>query len=219
MGSTPGSDPTADAASRRFERGEPAVLREVYRDRVWTARPAITVQDDPNLRMFYVPADVTAAIPVDPTGDPLRLPGEDWRLARREGLPYRTLSFAFPDTPYSVLMFWERESDEFRGWYVNIQEPLRATAVGFDTMDHTLDVTIPPDRSSWSWKDEQDLEAAVERGVFSPEDAAWFRYWGERGVEHVLLQEPPFDRDWIDWQPDPAWETPALPDGWDLLPV
>ena len=55
--------------------------------------------------------------------------------------------------------------------------------------------------------------------MFSEEDAAWFRYWGERAVEHVLLREPPFDRDWSTWRPDPSWETPELPTGWDLVAV
>ena len=90
---------------------------------------------------------------------------------------------------------------------------------GFDTVEHLLDVTIPPDRSTWAWKDEDELAEAVDLGLFTDEDAAWFRYWGERAVEHVLLREPPFDEDWSTWRPDPAWDEPVLPADWDLVPA
>ena len=74
-----------------------------------------------------------------------------------------------------------------------------------------MDVRIPPDRSGWSWKDEDELAEAVGRGLFTAEEADWFHFWGERAVEHVLLREPPFDRDWSDWRPDPAWDGADLP--------
>jgi len=80
-------------------------------------------------------------------------------------------------------------------------------------------VTIPPDRSTWAWKDEDELAEAIEGGLFTEEDAARFHYWGERAVEHILLREPPFDEDWTSWRPDPAWPVPALPAGWDLVPA
>jgi hypothetical protein len=102
---------------------------------------------------------------------------------------------------------------------VNLQSPLRRSPAGFDTVEHLLDVTIPPDRSSWSWKDEDELAQAVARGLFTEEDAKWFRHWGERAVEHVLLREPPFDRDWGDWEPDPEWVAQELPPDWDLQPA
>jgi len=106
-----------------------------------------------------------------------------------------------------------------REYYVNLQTPLVRTDTGFDTVEHILDVRIPPDRSSWAWKDEDELAEAVERGLFTEEDVAWFRYWGERAVEHVLLREPPFDADWSAWQPDAGWPDPVLPADWDLVPA
>ena len=83
----------------------------------------------------------------------------------------------------------------------------------------SLDVLIAPDRSSWSWKDEEELEEAVALGMFTHGDAAWFRYWGERAVEHVLLRLPPFDQEWERWVADPAWPLPELPVGWDVGPL
>jgi hypothetical protein len=128
------------------------------------------------------------------------------------------LSFAFPDTPYAVILGYDDDGRLFE-YYVNLQTPLASSPAGFDTVEHLLDVTIPPDRSTWSWKDEDELEEAVASGLFTEEDAAWFRYWGERAVEHVLLREPPFDRDWSAWRPDPAWDAPTLPEDWDLVPA
>jgi len=127
------------------------------------------------------------------------------------------LSFAFPETPYAVILgFGDRSA--LSEYYVNLEEPLIRSPAGFDTVDHLLDVTIPPDRSGWSWKDEDELREAVDRGIFTEEDAASFRFWGERGAEHVLLREPPFDRDWSTWRPDPGWKDPDLPPNWDVAP-
>jgi hypothetical protein len=94
---------------------------------------------------------------------------------------------------------------------VNLQSPLVSTAIGFDTVEHVLDVVIAADRSSWRWKDEDELDEAVARGIFSAADVSTFRAWGERAVAHVVDRRPPFDRDWSGWRPDPSWTEPVLP--------
>ena len=195
------------------------VLREVYRGLIWTARPAIVVEDRFDYRSFFVPPQNRYRSPVGPVGEPLRLPISDWTLADTESGAKRILSFAFPDTPYAVLLSWDDATDAFLGWYVNLQAPLQPTSFGYDTVDHVLDVVIGPDRSDWDWKDEDELAEAVALGLFTPEDAGWFRWWGERAVEHVLLCQPPFDLDWEGWRPDPTWRAPQLPRGWDLEPL
>ena len=100
---------------------------------------------------------------------------------------------------------------------MNLQTPLARTPVGFDTVDHALDVLVALDRSSWTWKDEDELAEAIGLGLFTEGDAASFRYWGERAVEHLVLRLPPFDMDWEDWQPDPTWPVPELPPRWDVV--
>ncbi len=82
-----------------------------------------------------------------------------------------------------------------------------------------LDVLIPPDRASWSWKDEDELDQAVEEGLFTEDEAARFRAAGERAVEQIILREPPFDEDWEAWRPDPTWNTPELPETAVAAPV
>ena len=195
----------------RFASGDTVALREIWDGRVFEARPAIVVKDDAAGTVFHVPATVRSLEPVGEGGAPLRLPASPWRLEPQGRHRHRVLSFAFPDTPYAVLAMWDGETDGFEGWYVNLQDPLRRTAIGFDTLDHVLDVLIAPDRSTWSWKDEDELAEALALGLFSEADAERFRWAGERAVEHLLLREPPFEEDWDDWRPDPAWGVPELP--------
>jgi len=196
-----------------FRRGDAVVLREVWLGRVFEARPMIVVQDDPDQAMFFLPGGVRCAVPTGDDGRELRLPDRPWRLEVRPRGDQPVLSFAWPDTPYSILLW--TAGDRRRVWYVNLQDPLERTPIGFDTVDHALDVVVEVDRSSWRWKDEEELAEAVRDGLFSEEDAADFRAWGGRAVDHLFSGEPPFDRDWADWRPDPGWPVPELPDGWD----
>ena len=195
--------------------GDAIALRERWGPSIFAARPATVVQDDAVQTMLYIPPGVLSAAAVDDAGVELRIPDRPWHLELREHSAFGVLSWAWPDTPYAVLFTHEPDGSP-RGWYVNLQTPLARTPVGFDTVDHAIDVVIPLDRSSWSWKDEVELAEAVALGLFTEQDAAWFRHWGERGVEHVLLGQPPFDRDWAGWRPDPAWGPPELPHGWDV---
>ncbi len=199
---------------RRWSAGETVVLREVWRGEVFAARPAIVVQEDPEQLAFVLPPRVRCGVAVDEDGRELRVPDRPWRLEIRERGPNDVLSFAWPDTPYAVLRW--RTPEGTQAWYVNLQDPLRNTALGFDTTDHALDAVVTLD-GTWAWKDEDELSEAVANGVFTPEDAERFREEGERAVQRIVGRESPFDRDWSAWHPDPSWPMPSLPDGWDRV--
>jgi uncharacterized protein len=111
-----------------------------------------------------------------------------------------------PGRAHSIWLFWE--DWRFRGWYVNLEAPWRPYPFGFETEDHTLDLWVAAD-GEWNWKDEDELEVAVEVGFFSAAQAAEFRAEGER-----VLAEWPFPTGWEAWRPDPDWSTPSLPSGW-----
>lgn len=200
---------------RLFAPGTSIAIREVWRGRVFEARPTLVVQDDPEQTMLLLPGGVRCGLPIGADGRERRLPDGEWHLELRPRGDWPILSFAWPDIPYSVLL-WTVEEDR-RVWYVNLQDPLARTSIGFDTVDHALDVVVELDRSSWRWKDEDELAEAVNDGLFTPAEAADFRAWGERAVDRILSSEPPFDRNWDGWRPDPGWGVPELPDGWDRV--
>jgi Protein of unknown function (DUF402) len=115
------------------------------------------------------------------------------------------LSFEFSETAYAVLLSWT-PTWEFRGYYVNMQSPLRQAEPG--TLEYTdwfLDVRIPPTLDVHEWKDEHELEEAVARDLVTPAEALEIRASGERAIEHVLDRRPPFDEDWSSWRPGSSW--------------
>jgi len=69
---------------------------------------------------------------------------------------------------HSIYVSWS-DGGEFLGWYGNLEDPWRTSALGFDTTDHLLDLEVLPDRTR-RWKDE-DLVEAVDVRLFAPEKA------------------------------------------------
>lgn len=127
------------------------------------------------------------------------------------------LQLSRPGAAHSIHAWWADGSDDLAGWYVNLQQPLRRTRLGFDTRDDLLDIVVEPDLSSWYWKDEDDLAEAERIGLLSAEEAAAIHAEGERVIGLIDKGTPPFDPAWADWRPDPAWRVPELPAGWDQV--
>jgi hypothetical protein len=202
---------------RRFRPGEPIVLRETLRGRIWVARPTIVVLDDEDRWMFYIPPGTPFRRPAaDGPLVRLKAPGADWTLQERRWDDVHVLSFAWAGAGHAVLHLWDAGWMP-TCWYVNVEAPLRRFESGFDTFDRDLDVVIEPDRSSWRWKDEDVVAEGIRLGAYTPEEAAGFRREAERGLRRVLDREPPFDREWAGWRPDPSWGPPELPAGWDRI--
>jgi hypothetical protein len=201
---------------RRFEPGDAVALRERLRGRVWVGRPATVVRDEPDLLMFAIPPGTRWYGPAGPPNGWIRLkaPGAAWTLEERRWTDAHVLSFAWPGAGHAVLHLWDEDWTP-RCWYVNVEAPLRRFALGFDTFDQDLDIVIEPDRSSWRWKDEDVVAEGIGLGAYTQRDAETFRREAERGLRRVLEREPPFDREWAGWRPDPSWARPELPDGWD----
>jgi len=199
----------------RWERGDQIVLREVWLGRVWTAMPAIVVEDASTQRLFFIPAGTTIKYPVDQAGRELRLYRDEWILTDHD-TARSVLAFSWPASSHAVLAMWD-PGCRLTGWYINLEANIGRSGRFYDYVDHCLDVLIPPDRSTWTWKDEEELAEAVRLGIYTGEQAAAFRAEGERAARRLLDGEPPFDRDWAGWRPDPAWPVPALPDGWDRM--
>jgi len=122
---------------------------------------------------------------------------------------------AAPGTAHAIWVMWD-EAGDFLGWYANLEEPRRRTPFGFDTTDHTLDIEIASDRT-WRWKDEAELTEAVGVGLYTPDKAAQIRAEGEQVVQSIEAWRAPFDEAWENWRPDPDWQLPSVPDGWERL--
>jgi len=204
--------------------GETIVLQEVWRDRVWAARPMRVVRDEGDFVALWMPRGTRWKAPTTP---PTREHNGDrgMRLAECAALG----DWVFRDTEWDVsILSLMREGDwhalrvswlpsgEHFGWYVNLQEPFRRTELGFETMDLALDVVIEPDRT-WRWKDEDELDVFVERGLFDRAIAERIRAEGLDVVSRAERDEPPFCEPWPEWRPDPSWGLPELPEDWDRL--
>ena len=193
-----------------WSRGDSVAVREIWHGRVWKARPWIVVQDEPDLLVLWLPAGSRTMVP---KGKPV-LPLGDWALEEgRFGMSdahpgTSALRLTRPGSSHSILLFFRAE---FYAWYVNLERPLTRSPVGFDLADLFLDLYIEPDRPP-RWLDEDELEQALAAGLLTSEDAASARAEGER-----VLAEWPFPTAWEDFRPDPRWELPQLPAGWDVV--
>jgi predicted RNA-binding protein associated with RNAse of E/G family len=175
----------------------------------------IVVRDEEEQRILYTPNGIRLMV-AGRDGKELRLPEVEWDLLERTLAKGPILSFSWPSTGHAILLFFQSDLTA-RTWYVNVEAPLRPTELGFDTEDRVLDLVVAPDGSGWEWKDRDELEEAVRRGLFTPYQAAEFEAEAEHGLHRLLDREPPFDRDWRTWRPDPSWPVPELPPGWDAV--
>lgn len=191
---------------RRFEPGDSIVLRGVWRGRPWIANAALAVRDEPGLIALYIPEGAPFGFaPVAPIPHPWE--GRDgW-----EG--HGLLIFQRPGDPYAVFVFWEGPDRTFSCWYVNFQTPLTRSRVGFDMLDHELDLWSE-DGETWHWKDDELLDQRVAEGLFSREEAKEIRADGKRVYEELHSHGMWWDRAWADWTPDAGWRAPTLPEGW-----
>lgn len=120
-----------------------------------------------------------------------------------------------PGDGFSLWHAWDLAEPGRAWWYINLEEPWRRTAIGFDSRDLWLDLWSESPRMGWHWKDEDELAWAVDAGRCTAERAAAIRAEGERAISVIGRREPPFDVDWPHWRPDRTWSTPMLPAGWD----
>jgi Protein of unknown function (DUF402) len=198
------------------------VVHEIWRERVWAARPMTVVGDEGDSVALWFPRGTRWKAP---TSNPAR----PWLEDRGERLAACAAAGAwvFRDAEWDVdTLVLMRAGDwhalwvswlpggEHWGWYVNLQEPFRRTALGFETMDLMLDVVVEPDRR-WRWKDEDELDTFVSWGVFEPALAEHIREEGARVARRAERNEPPFCEPWPEWRPAPEWPLPELPDRWD----
>ncbi|MEX2245783.1 MAG: DUF402 domain-containing protein [Dehalococcoidia bacterium] len=215
------SDRTSD---RRWAPGETVLLQEVWRGRLWSARPMIVALDRGGSTALWFPKGTRWKGPTTP---PARVRAEtrtqrlmesltlcDWVLADREW-DVSSLWLMEAGAHHAVWVSW-REGGEHYGWYINLQEPFRRTARGFQWMDLMLDVIVEPDRR-WHWKDEDDFQGMIGHNLIDDAKARAVRAEAESVIRRLEANASPFCDPWPDWRPDPAWRSPLLPPAWDRI--
>lgn len=194
-----------------WERGAVVVERQVWRGVVATATALIVVEDSEDQLVTYTAPGAEFGftehrLPT-PSGRHPRYPGPAWR-------GHGALTVIRAGAACSVIHFWRGEIRAFAGWYLNIQEPIRPTAIGFDTQDLELDIVIGADRQ-WEVKDDELLDQRVREGRWTEPEVARIRRIGSRIIEqHLVPNRWWWDESWAYWQPDPEWDAPGLPAGW-----
>ena len=194
-----------------WQPGDVIVHREVWRGVPWLASPVIVVEDGPELLATYMPEEMPLAFPPSADGRPHPWAGKE----RWTG--HGVLVLRRPGEAYSVWHFWDGPDRRFAGWYLNLEEPFRRTAVGYDTQDLELDVWIPAGER-WRFKDEEHLEQRVREGRYTAAQVAAVRCVGAEVGAMLDRGERWWDERWASFVPEQGWRAPAFPDGWEAAP-
>ena len=126
-----------------------------------------------------------------------------------------TLWILEPNDWFAVWVSWLPDGTHW-GWYINFQEPLRRTARGVQSMDLMLDILVDPDRT-WRWKDDDEFELMIERGIYDGQLSEMVRAEAERVIGRIERSESPFDEPWPAWTPSSDWKLPELPYDWSTF--
>lgn len=198
--------------------GDQALLRHVYRGHVASALPVTVVEDTHERVAMLRMAGTPTKAPVHDTPEELfrSLAAGTYEVGDSSWEHTNAVEIAPVGRAHSVWPMWFKDSWEFVCWYVNLQEPLRRTRFGWDTLDQSLDVIVHADLT-WRWKDEDHFALLQEVGILTTEQADAVRREGEAVIADIEAGRPPFNEPWPDWRPDPAWPMPTLPPDWSVL--
>jgi hypothetical protein len=180
-----------------WSEGDVVVRREVRNDGwAWLEVPVVVVRDDEELLATYIASGAPFTFPPGPDIHP-------WADRERwEG--HGVLMLQRPNDWYAVWVFWHGDEREFAAWYLNLQEPFRRTADGYDTQDLELDLVVHPD-GTVEVKDDDLLDVRVQEGRFTQDQAHAIRAVGERIQLELAAGRRWWDPWWALWEPDPAW--------------
>ncbi len=207
---SPTSTPAAEPGGG-FATGAPVVLRSVFDDHVGAVIPSVVVADASDHVALYQPEGTTLLTRTGRRGGPQgrnMYPG-GWDGGHQE-TPWRgpgVLRVHRRGDPWSVWR-WRDGAGWRPGCYVNLEQPWRRTAHGFDTRDWVLDLVLDADGAP-TWKDADELAWCEQMGTVTAEHAADVRRAGRQALAAARAGEFPFAADWDRWTVD---GTTAVPD-------
>ena len=210
-------------AVARFEVGQHIVVRDVWQGHLWSATPAIVVEDSDEWLIEWTPAGAIGLSATSrgiadraafPPGERqlLSLESCKWNYrrvpARRSGL-----NFLREGAWCNIAVGWLGDG-QFLHWYVNFQTPLSRHARGYDTCDLVIDIVVEGD-GTWRWKDAEDFDAALRRGILPAAHREVIR--NEADIVMAMLESGagPFDPKWRKWRPSADWPVPVLAEDFD----
>jgi hypothetical protein len=184
-----------------WSHGQLITRREVLNDgRSWMQVPVRVVLDDDELLATYIARGAPFTFPPGdwPTGNGLH----PWHgKAAWEG--HGLLMLQRPGESYAIWIFWFDAEREFRGWYINFQEPFRRTPTGYDTQDLELDIWLPRE-GGWVLKDDDLLDVRVREGRFTQDQARAIRREAARITSDLDAGRRWWDDVWAEWSPPVA---------------
>lgn len=202
--------------------GDVVAWRGIYRGLPWHVMPTIVIRDAAHETVLALTPGTGCMVEEHyPKG---RREGkrrwdfqtEDWNLVNFTWHTNRLLLILEPEKFYSVIHFWDHASGEFLCYYINFQLPYIRHRNHVDTLDLELDIIVNPD-FSYKWKDLDDYQTGIETGVILPEWVNRIESAKEEVLDRLEKREYPLDGSWLNWQPDPSWETPQLPENWNMI--
>lgn len=195
-----------------FAPGDALTYREVWAGRVMTALPMRLVADTGDVLVLYLAPETAFQAARSPDGSPVR-DLDDWVSVPQTWTGGSLVRIIPRGRWYAVDLEYDAER-AFTGYYINFQEPLRATAQGFDTVDLVLDIVVDPAGQS-RMKDEDDFAAAVASGHIPRGTAERLRGEAARLSRVVERDGAPIQaQEWLAWRPPSDWVVPMLMDGW-----
>jgi protein associated with RNAse G/E len=214
-----------------WQPGESCVKRGIVNNRVWIALSVYIIKDSPSETILLLLPGAQCAFP---EGLWQRKSGNNhhtqsiarsrWDagvqekviIKKHEWLTNRILEFLEPEKYYSTMLFWNGQSNQFKGYYINFQLPYQRSHCGFDSLDLDLDIEIAPS-GSWRWKDEDEYLEGIQLGAINDEWARSIEVSKTEVLEKIAHRQYPIDNSWLNWRPDPTWMPPQLPDKWQLV--
>ncbi len=146
------------------------------------------------------------------TADGPRRWDQGWRLAERIWRS-EILSILRPGKLGKTELKWDKDRI-FQGWKVNLMSKGRRTSLGYDTYPYQLAIVIAPD-GTWHYKNETELDYAVEIGRLTREEGDAVRVEGERvvaAIDDIIAVSPD---DWA--RSFEHLPHPTLPENWGDL--
>jgi hypothetical protein len=179
--------------------------RELWQGHVWRIAPARLVERSDETLVLWHPPGIVALVPF--AGErQMRIPGEGpWEL-REVRAVHEAVGVVLLGARWSTWVL--RRNGAFESWYVNFERDVTLNGAFVDHVDEKLDLVIAADGTS-RLKDEDELEEAGRAGYLDAADV--------RAQLARVLADPSWPTGWEEFEPDPAWPLPELPERWDVV--